>query len=134
MERQEVLNFLEYQLKKLKNESHVAILMKENRVDELEQVATNLDFSILEEFHNNESEFLELEMFEIPEECYYELAFYISKSDINDDEIFLDYNDFIEILETIEEELAQKIANVMSNWNLCSCSIEELISGNKDEC
>ncbi len=131
MERQEVLEFLGVQLKKLKEE-HVADLMKANRVEELKEVANEMEFGPLNAFIE-ENGYLELEFFEIPKGYHYELAFYISQSECVDNDIFEDFDDFIELLEETQEELAEKIATTMAGHSLCDCSIEELLSGKLEE-
>lgn len=125
MDREKVLKFLESQLKKLKEE-HVEDLMKHGRIDELEQVAEELDFSTLDEYCGKAD--LELEMDEIPLEGYeYEMCFYAMYSQWNDDEIFANYIDFIELLESKNEKMATEIANFMQSDDLMELSIEQLI-------
>lgn len=127
MTREKVIKFLEAQLKKLKEE-HVADLMKANRVEELEEIADELEFEPLVEFLE-ENIILDLENHEILEDCHYELAFYISQSGYDDTCIFDDYEDFVDLLEKTQEELAETIATIMVTTDLCACSIEELLSG-----
>lgn len=127
MTREEVLEFLEAQLNKLKEE-HVADLMKANRVEELEEIVDELEFDTLEEFCD-ENGSLNLEICEILEDFHYELAFYISQSGCEDHEIFEDEDDFRELLKETQEELAETIADTMESYNLRWCSIEELLSG-----
>ena len=127
MNREKVLEFLESQFEKLKEEEHVEDLMKRGRLDELNQLVEELDFSILDEFRNEK--YLALGIDEIPVENYlYEIVFYVMHSDMQDCEFFLSYNDIIKLLRKKEEDLATEIAELMQWHNLKEYSIEELLN------
>lgn len=126
MERQKVLQYLEEQLMRLKNEYNVVDLMMNRRLKELEEIAEKLDFSLLNQYYE-QNEKLGLEICEIPEGYHYELAFYFGQSKIQDNKIFKNYEDFIELLKETEEGLALKIAKIMGKWDLCSFEIGDFI-------
>lgn len=131
MTRTEALKFLVGQLKELK-EKNVADLMKAKRIDELWKISQQLKISPLLSFFNGENR-LNLKMYEIPQGFHYELAFYISQSGFCDFEIFEDYWQFIELLKSTQENLAEQIANIMIKNNLSDFTILELLDGKIDE-
>lgn len=126
MQREDILKFLEDQCKALKEE-HVGQLMEDGRIGKLKQIAQKLDRSLLKEFCKKER--LELATFEIPEDCEYELVFYLCGSRIEDRKIFHNDKDFIKLLREKEEELANTISETMEMWNLGELTIEELLWG-----
>lgn len=131
MTRTEALKFLVGQLKELK-EKNVADLMKAKRIDELWKISQQLKISPLLSFFNGKNR-LNLKMHEIPQGFHYELAFYISQSGFCDFEIFEDYWQFIELLKSTQENLAEQIANIMIKNNLSDFTILELLDGKIDE-
>lgn len=127
MTREEALEFLVAQLKKLR-EKDVAYLMRTNKIKELWEIADKLEFSPLKAFLKENR--LGLRINEIPKGFHYELAFYISRSfDIYDYMIFEDYGKFMKLLEETQEELADRIADTMIEHSLCECTIPELLCG-----
>lgn len=127
MDRKKVVEFLRSQLKKLKEEEHVEDLMKHGRIDELKEVAEEMDYSMLDEFCIEDD--LDLEMDEIPLEGYeYEMVFYAMYSELDDLEIFADDDDFIELLEAKNEKIASKIVELMFLNDLSEITIEELLA------
>ena len=126
MDREKILEFLRIQIKKLK-EKHVEDLMKHGRVDELKQVAEELDFSTLNEFCDDRD--LELQVDEIPiVECFYETIFYFMHSKLDDDKIFKYYTSIIVLAKEKGEELAVKIGEHMDRYDLKEAKIEEIIT------
>ncbi len=126
MERKEVIEFLDSQFKKLKEEEHVEDLMKHGRVNELKQLAEELDFSRLHEFCKKKD--LNLQIDEISEEHFYEMIFYFIYCGYDDDKIFEDYNDIIALARKKEEEMAIEIADFMEMSDLMELPIEKLIN------
>lgn len=126
MTRREVKEFLEKQLEILKD-YHVEDLMKAGRVQELEDIMKELNFSPMQEFCDEQS--LDLWDSEIPEGYHYELVLYVSQSGISDDEFFENYGDFMDMLMRTGEDLAEQIEDIMKGFNLCDCTIEELLFG-----
>lgn len=130
MTRTEALKFLVAQVTALK-EKHVSDLMKKNRIDELWEIAQKVKISPLLKFCRGDRH-LDLRMSEIPNGCHYELAFYISQSTVLDHEVFANYKEFIELLKSTNEDLADRIANIMVKHNLSDCTIPELLRGEID--
>lgn len=122
-----VKNFLQEQLHKLK-EQKVDDLMKQGRIEELEQIAEGLDFSVLKEFRGR----LELKIHEF-EEYAYEIAFYINKSRIWDSAFFNEnvLEDYIAVLSKKKEPLGDILAKTIANWYLCDLSTKQLLEGVK---
>ena len=118
-------SFLNEQLRKLK-EQKVSDLMKEGRIEELEQIAEGLDFSVLKEFRGH----LGLKIHEF-EEYAYEIAFYVNKSRIWDSAFFNEdvLKDYIAVLKSKEEPLGNIVAKNITNWYLCDLTIKELLEG-----
>lgn len=128
MLRKEAVEFLMGQLRKLK-EKNLIDLMKAKRINELWKLAKELEILSLQKYCIKEH--LCLKTFEIPKEYYYELAFYLTQSEIFDHEIFLNPWEFRETLRETKDELAIQIADIMTKYNLCDCTIRELICGKK---
>lgn len=123
----EVMSFLEEQLKRLHEVEHVDDLMKAGRIDELKDIATKeLDFSKLDEFYKD-NDGLELVNGEIPEEYYYEVTFFFNQYVKEDCRVFYCFSDFGELLKQTEEPLAEHIAQIMEEENLCDVSLESLL-------
>lgn len=57
MKREEVLKFFEITVKKMKEE-HVADLMRANRVEELEEIAKQIDFTILNAYQEENGDLI----------------------------------------------------------------------------
>ena len=124
MSREDALNFLKLQLVTLK-QLEVAELMKHQRVEELKEIDKKLDFSILKQFCNKNT--LELQIYEIPNNCEYELAFYARGLGIKDSIIFVNWQEFSVELEMLHEPLGDNVVNLMECYNLCECTIEQLV-------
>lgn len=133
MDRKQVIQFLEEQLKKM-HEAHVDDLMKAHRSEELEDLMKemDLDFSVINEFYEEEG-FLNLEKDEIPREYLYELILYMRQSGIFDC-FFLENNvDCRDLLYEKKEEVATGIADLIKSYDMCGCSIKELLAGKRQE-
>lgn len=122
-------NFLFPQLRKLK-EQEVSDLMKEGRIEELEQIAGNLNFFGLKE----SSMHLKLQIHDI-REYVYEIAFYISKSKMNDIKFFEDdvRKEYITELKNKKEPLGNILAKTIAVRDLSSLSTKELLEGVKNK-
>lgn len=131
MERQQAVDFLNQQLEKLKNEEHVADLMKARRSKELEKIASELDFSLIDKFLKKTD--LDLSKEEILEGFCYEMAFYMYASKWPDCEFFENDTEFQYILYKMNEDLATQIADTMDEIDLHDCTIEELLNGLEKE-
>jgi len=132
--RKETKKFLCKQLEKLHKEEHVDDLMKAGRLDELADIASDLDFSIFCDFFEYHEEFF-LELEEIPNECHYEVIFYFlcQDEDWEDIEIFDDWEEIIDFFRNCEEKTAQNIAWLMERHNLCALTLKEILNGEVDE-
>lgn len=127
--REQTIKFLGEQLKKLHEEEHVDDLMKAGRIGKLRELGEELDFSQLDGYYE-ENEFLELDMEEIPEGCHYELIFYFTQYNEDNDRIFEDCTDVIEFFEEIPEELAKNIVDVMDMQELfLYSSLKDILFG-----
>ena len=127
MQRAEMVKILQNQLEKLRDEEHVADLMRNGREKELNYLAEELDFTELHEFCKNRCLCLDAND-EIPKNCEYEMVFYVNQSGLDDAVIFKDYNDFRKRLLELEEEPAATIAVTMITCELCECTINELLA------
>lgn len=128
MTREEILKFLVGQLEELKEEN-VADLMKAKRIDELWEISKKLEILPLQKFCRTEH--LCLNISEIPKGYHYELVFYLSQSEIFDYEIFRNPLEFEELLRKTQQDLAIQIANIMTKYTLCYCTIRELVYGKR---
>lgn len=133
--RKEAKRFLFEQLEKLHKEEHVDDLMKAVRLDELDDIAKDLDFSVFCDFFDeHEGFFLELE--EIPDECQHETIFYFASqkgTEWLDEQIFDNYDEIIAFFRKRREKCAQNIADMMENYNLFGLTIKELLTGEVEE-
>ncbi len=127
--RKEAKQSLFEQLERLHKEEHVDDLMKAGRLDELVDIAKDLDIFIFCNFFVEHKEFF-LDLEEIPNGCHYELAFWINQSKAwNNERIFDDEDEYIDFLYSLEERLAQNIAEIMESRNLSDLTLEELLFG-----
>lgn len=124
--RENTLIFLREQLQYLKKE-HIDDFMRAGRNEEVEEIIQNVKFDVLQKFCKNEE--LNLKLSEIPEGYHYELALYVSQSEIADHEIFRDYLELIQVLEETGEESAEQIAANMIEKCLCEYNVYELLYG-----
>ncbi len=127
MTREEVKQFLEEQLNKLP--SHVIDLMRNRQYEELEKLLEDIEWNFfpIQEFSELNNESIYQSKTEIPKEFCYKLALYMQQSPLSDDIFFDDYRDYQTLLIELEEELADKIADVMNKDDLCECTVEELL-------
>ena len=91
----------------------------------LEDIEWN--FFPIQEFSELNNESIYQSKTEIPKEFCYKLALYMQQSPLSDDIFFDDYRDYQTLLIELEEELADKIADVMNKDDLCECTVEELL-------
>lgn len=126
MTREQAVEFLEKELKKMK-EQNVAEKMRNHRIEELKEVAKTVEFLPLLNFVRK-PQGIDLEIYEFPKSCHCELAFYVWISGINDYFFFEEPEEFEDLYRHIPEKLAQNIAQVMEKENLCECSLEELVN------
>ncbi len=125
-ERKKIIEFFYKELEKLKTEEHVEDLMKARRSEELKRIVKEIDFSPVRKFiEKNES--LNLSIDEIKEEFCYEIVLYIWGSGKEDWEFFEEYDDFRKVLYEKKEELAEAIANLIAEYNLCGYTLGELL-------
>lgn len=132
--RKEAKKFLFEQLEKLHKEEHVDDLMKAGRLDELAEIAKDLDFSVFNDFFDGHEEFF-LKLEEIPEGYHYETIFYFTcqEEDWEDEVIFDNYYEVIEFFRDCKEKCAENIADLMENYNLCGLTLKELLTGEVEE-
>ena len=124
--REDVLEFLVEKIEEMKKE-HVADLMRANRVEELEAIAETLDLSEIAEY--SQKKHLDLKLAEIPTDSLLETVFTLNNCKSLDGEIWEDWQEVTRMLEDSERELEILIAGLMRYDNLCTFSIEELLSG-----
>lgn len=125
-ERKKIIEFFYKELEKLKTEEHVEDLMKARRSEELKRIVEKIDFSPVRKFiEKNES--LDLSKDEIKEEFCYEIVIYIWGSGKGDWDFFEEDDEFRDVLYEKEEELAEAIADLIAEYNLCDCTLGELL-------
>lgn len=127
--RKEAKQSLFGQLEKLHKEEHVDDLMKAGRVDELKNIAKDLDFFVFCEFFIDHEEFF-LDLEEIPKGCHYELAFWANQAQAwENNEIFDNVEEYRGFLYSLGEKLSCNIADSMEDYELNELTLEELLFG-----
>ena len=124
--REDVLEFLVKKIEEMKKE-HVADLMRANRVEELKAIAEAIDLSEMDEYIGRED--LELRLAEIPADSLLETVFVLINSEIDDCEIWEDWEELQSALKDSGKALECQIANLMGGWNLGFLTVEELLTG-----
>ena len=92
MERKKVVAFLVNKIEEMKKE-HVDDLMRANRIEELEAIAETLDLSEIDEYIQEE-DYLNLKLEEIPADSLLETVFVLINSEVDDRQIWEDWEEF----------------------------------------